>query len=303
MGLPLLCVPGVEADDVIGTLAAQASARDVPVLISTGDKDIAQLVTAQVTLINTMNDTRLDVDGVRSKFGIAPEQVMDLLALMGDKVDNIPGVPGVGEKTALALLQGLGSLEAIYANLEAVAALPVRGAKALGDKLAAEKRQGDAVARARDHPHRPRAGARLAGAAQRRAGSRGAAGVVPRARIQHLARRVAGRGRRGRRSRGTGGARTRSRLRDRARPRGAAALGRAARGERAHRGRYRDHQPRLHGGARRRRIGVRRARRGGLHPLRLTTISARRSSWARPRCWKRCGRCWRRSSRARSGRT
>jgi DNA polymerase-1 len=139
MGLPLLCVPGVEADDVIGTLAAQASARGAQVLISTGDKDLAQLVTARVTLINTMNDTRLDVDGVRSKFGIAPEQVVDLLALMGDKVDNIPGVPGVGEKTALALLQNLGSLEAIYANLEAVAGLPVRGAKALGDKLAAER--------------------------------------------------------------------------------------------------------------------------------------------------------------------
>jgi len=72
MGLPLLCVPGVEADDVIGTLAAQASARGVPVLISTGDKDLAQLVTPQVTLINTMNDTRLDMDGVRSKFGIGP---------------------------------------------------------------------------------------------------------------------------------------------------------------------------------------------------------------------------------------
>jgi DNA polymerase-1 len=139
MGLPLLCVPGVEADDVIGTLAAQASARGVPVLISTGDKDLAQLVTPQVTLINTMNDTRLDMDGVRSKFGIGPELVVDLLALMGDKVDNIPGVPGVGEKTALALLQHLGSLEAIYANLEAVAGLPVRGAKALGDKLAAER--------------------------------------------------------------------------------------------------------------------------------------------------------------------
>ena len=113
MGLPLLCVPGVEADDVIGTLAAQASARDVSVLISTGDKDLAQLVNAQVTLINTMNDTRLDVAGVQAKFGIAPAQVVDLLALMGDKVDNIPGVPGVGEKTALALLQNLGSLEAV----------------------------------------------------------------------------------------------------------------------------------------------------------------------------------------------
>jgi len=139
MGLPLLCVPGVEADDVIGTLAAEASARGTHVLISTGDKDLAQLVTGRVTLINTMTDTRLDEAGVQAKFGITPAQVVDLLALMGDKVDNIPGVPGVGEKTALALLTQLGSLDAIYADLEAVAALPVRGARALGEKLAAER--------------------------------------------------------------------------------------------------------------------------------------------------------------------
>jgi len=139
MGLPLLCVPGVEADDVIGTLALQASAREVRVLVSTGDKDLAQLVNERVTLINTMNDTRLDAEGVREKFGIAPEQVVDLLALMGDKTDNIPGVPGVGEKTALALLQHLGSLDAIYERLDAVAELPVRGAKSLQEKLARER--------------------------------------------------------------------------------------------------------------------------------------------------------------------
>jgi DNA polymerase-1 len=139
MGLPLLCVPGVEADDVIGTLALQASAREARVLVSTGDKDLAQLVNERVTLINTMNDTRLDPEGVREKFGIAPEQVVDLLALMGDKTDNIPGVPGVGEKTALALLQHLGSLDAIYERLDTVAELPVRGAKSLKEKLARER--------------------------------------------------------------------------------------------------------------------------------------------------------------------
>ncbi len=137
MGLPLLCVPDVEADDVIGTLAASASASGAQVLVSTGDKDFAQLVDAQVTLVNTMNDTRLDVDGVKQRFGIAPGQIIDLLALMGDKIDDIPGVPGVGEKGALALLQSLGSLDAIYADLDAVAALPVRGAKSLREKLAA----------------------------------------------------------------------------------------------------------------------------------------------------------------------
>ncbi|MBK8305952.1 MAG: DNA polymerase I [Gammaproteobacteria bacterium] len=141
MGLPLLCVPGVEADDVIGTLAARVSADGGQVLISTGDKDITQLVSERVTLINTMNDTRLDETGVREKFGIAPGQMVDLLALMGDKVDNIPGVPGVGEKTALALLQGLGSLDAIYADLDAVAGVAVRGAGRLGAKLAAQREQ------------------------------------------------------------------------------------------------------------------------------------------------------------------
>ena len=142
MGLPLLCVPGVEADDVIGTLAKDASDRGEPVLISTGDKDMAQLVNDHVTLVNTMTNTLMDRDGVVAKFGIPPELIIDLLALQGDKVDNIPGVAGVGEKTALALLTALGGIDSIYSNLEKVADLEVRGAKSLGAKLEASR--GDA---------------------------------------------------------------------------------------------------------------------------------------------------------------
>ena len=139
MGLPLIAVEGVEADDVIGTLAVQASAAQRDTLISTGDKDMAQLVSDHVTLINTMNDTRMDRDGVIEKFGIPPELIIDLLALMGDKVDNIPGVPGVGEKTALGLLQGLGNINALYANLDKIATLGFRGAKTMAKKLEENK--------------------------------------------------------------------------------------------------------------------------------------------------------------------
>lgn len=136
LGLPLVCVPGVEADDVIGTLAVKAANDGQSVLISTGDKDMAQLVNTQVTLVNTMTNTTLDPLGVVEKFGVPPELIIDLLALQGDKVDNIPGVPGVGEKTALALLQNLGGLTEIYGNLDQVASLSVRGAAKLGAKLA-----------------------------------------------------------------------------------------------------------------------------------------------------------------------
>lgn len=142
MGLPFLCVEGVEADDVIGTLSTQASEQGREVIISTGDKDMAQLVNAHVTLVNTMTETTLDSAGVSEKFGIGPELIIDFLALMGDKVDNIPGIAGVGEKTALGLLQGLGGLDAIYANLDAVADLGFRGAKTLAPKL--EKSREDA---------------------------------------------------------------------------------------------------------------------------------------------------------------
>ncbi|MDG2277283.1 MAG: 5'-3' exonuclease H3TH domain-containing protein, partial [Pseudomonadales bacterium] len=100
MGLPLLVVSGVEADDVIGTLAAQATEKKRTTVISTGDKDMAQLVTEHVTLVNTMTETTMDRDGVVEKFGVTPEQIIDYLALMGDSADNIPGVPKVGPKTA-----------------------------------------------------------------------------------------------------------------------------------------------------------------------------------------------------------
>nr|WP_320167023.1 DNA polymerase I [uncultured Methylophaga sp.] len=139
MGLPLLVIDGVEADDVIGTFARQATEKGLDVVISTGDKDMAQLVNQHVTLVNTMTETVLDIEGVKEKFGLPPELIIDFLALMGDKVDNIPGVPGVGEKTALSLLQNLGSLKAIYANLEAVRELDFRGAKKMPEKLAENK--------------------------------------------------------------------------------------------------------------------------------------------------------------------
>ena len=139
MGLPFICEPGVEADDVIGTLARQASAQGRDVVVSTGDKDMAQLVDRHTTLVNTMTDTVMDEDGVAEKFGVGPDLIIDLLALVGDKVDNIPGVPGVGEKTALALLQGLGGLDDIYAALDRVADLEFRGAKTMAAKLEAQK--------------------------------------------------------------------------------------------------------------------------------------------------------------------
>ncbi len=139
LGIPLLVVDGVEADDVIGTLATEASKKGQKVLISTGDKDMAQLVDDNIMLINTMNNTLLDEKGVEAKYGIPPALIIDFLALMGDSSDNIPGVKGVGEKTALALLQGIGSLKEIYANLDKVATLNIRGAKTLGAKLEAEK--------------------------------------------------------------------------------------------------------------------------------------------------------------------
>ena len=141
MGLPLVCISGVEADDVIGTFAKIASGQKRHVLISTGDKDMAQLVDDHVTLINTMTDTILDPQGVVDKFGVAPELIIDYLALMGDKVDNIPGVPGVGEKTALAMLQGLGSIDNLYANLDQIAGLGFRGSKTMAKKLEEHKAQ------------------------------------------------------------------------------------------------------------------------------------------------------------------
>ncbi|HEY2340897.1 MAG TPA: DNA polymerase I, partial [Steroidobacteraceae bacterium] len=119
-GLPLLREPGVEADDVIGTLACRAARAGQQVLISTGDKDMAQLVSESITLINTMTDTRLDRDSVKLKFDVYPEQIVDYLALIGDNIDNIPGIDKVGPKTAAKLLAQYGSLDGLIAHVAEV---------------------------------------------------------------------------------------------------------------------------------------------------------------------------------------
>ncbi len=116
LGFPLLAVPGVEADDVIGTLAKQAEASGESVLISTGDKDLAQLVTEKVTLVNTMSDTTLTPAGVEEKFGVPPERIIDFLALTGDSVDNVPGIPKCGPKTAAKWLNAYGTLDGVIAS-------------------------------------------------------------------------------------------------------------------------------------------------------------------------------------------
>ena len=120
MGLPLLVIDGVEADDVIGTLAQKAWQEKMPTVISTGDKDMAQLVNEHVTLLNTMTNEKLDIEGVKNKFGLPPERIIDYLGLMGDSVDNIPGVPGVGPKTAVKWLQEFGSVDALIAQADKV---------------------------------------------------------------------------------------------------------------------------------------------------------------------------------------
>lgn len=135
MGLPLLCIEGVEADDVIGTLAKQAEAEGLNVLISTGDKDMAQLVSDKITLINTMNNVILNPQGVEQKFGVPPNKIIDYLALMGDSSDNIPGVAGVGEKTATNLLTKFNGINDIYQNIDNIDKLSIRGAKSIKQKL------------------------------------------------------------------------------------------------------------------------------------------------------------------------
>ena len=120
MGLPMLVIPGVEADDVIGTLATQATAEGMSTVISTGDKDLAQLVNDQVTLINTMNESKLDREGVIAKFGVPPERIVDYLSLMGDSVDNVPGVTKCGPKTAVKWLTSYDSLEGVMAHADEI---------------------------------------------------------------------------------------------------------------------------------------------------------------------------------------
>ncbi|MBT8535420.1 DNA polymerase I [Polynucleobacter paneuropaeus] len=120
LGWPVLVVSGVEADDVIGTLACQASQAGWETIISTGDKDLAQLVNSSVSLINTMTDERLDIDGVIAKFGVPPERIVDYLSIIGDTVDNVPGVPKAGPKTANKWLAEFGDLDNLMANADQV---------------------------------------------------------------------------------------------------------------------------------------------------------------------------------------
>jgi DNA polymerase-1 len=120
MGLPLLQIEGVEADDVIGTLCHAAAAKNLNVLVSTGDKDLAQLVNDNVTLVNTMNDSFMDRDGVKAKFDVLPEQIIDYLALVGDTSDNIPGVPKVGAKTAAKWLNQYDSADSIVDHADEI---------------------------------------------------------------------------------------------------------------------------------------------------------------------------------------
>ena len=141
MGLPLLSIAGVEADDVIGALALNA--RERPVIIVSGDKDLMQLIDERVSMFNTNNNEIVDPAGVERRFGVGPRQIPDYLALVGDKSDNIPGVSGVGEKTAVALLRAFGSLDALYRRLEEVPSLELRGAASVAKKL--ERGRADAM--------------------------------------------------------------------------------------------------------------------------------------------------------------
>lgn len=135
MGIKVLSIQGVEADDVIGTLALKVAEQGIQALISTGDKDMAQLVRSNISLIDTVNNSLVGKEEVITKFGVTPNKIIDLLALQGDSSDNIPGVKGIGKKTAQVLLNQIGGLKDIYANLDKVAGLSIRGAKGIAEKL------------------------------------------------------------------------------------------------------------------------------------------------------------------------
>jgi DNA polymerase I len=135
MGLPLLVIPDVEADDVIGTLTTQAAAQGIPTLVSTGDKDMAQLVGEHVSLVNTMTDSLLDPAGVREKFGVPPERIVDYLSLMGDTVDNIPGVDKCGPKTAAKWIADFGDLDGVIANADKIKGKIGENLRAVLDRL------------------------------------------------------------------------------------------------------------------------------------------------------------------------
>jgi DNA polymerase-1 len=140
MGLPLLVIPEVEADDVIGTLAVRAAEAGMDTLISTGDKDLAQLVDDRITLINTMSDTLLDREGVVAKFGVPPERIVDYLSLIGDSVDNIPGVPKCGPKTAVKWIQAHGGLDGVIASADEIGGKVGENLRASLDQLPLARR-------------------------------------------------------------------------------------------------------------------------------------------------------------------
>ncbi|NBS11990.1 MAG: DNA polymerase I [Gammaproteobacteria bacterium] len=139
LGFPLIVIPGVEADDVIGTLATAAARAGRDVLISTGDKDLAQLVTPQISLVNTMTETRLDPPAVVEKFGVRADQIIDFLTLTGDSVDNIPGIPKCGPKTAAKWLQAYGTLDNLVAHAEEITGKIGEGLRAHLDQLPLSK--------------------------------------------------------------------------------------------------------------------------------------------------------------------
>ncbi len=169
MGIPLLRIEGVEADDVIGTLARQATASGTATVISTGDKDFAQLVDGHITLVNTMDNTKLDRASIEQKFGVSPEQIIDYLALVGDTSDNIPGVPGVGPKTAAKWLQQYRDLDTLKASAgEVTGKIGERLRESLGAARSVEAARNDSLRRrAAAQASRPRAAAARCGTARR----------------------------------------------------------------------------------------------------------------------------------------
>jgi DNA polymerase I len=139
IGIPVITIPSIEADDIIGTLSHRAEKSGLSVLISSNDKDMIQLVTTNIRIINSMHDIIIGPNEVEEKYGISPTLMIDLLALMGDASDSIPGVPGIGKKTALILLKHFGSLEKIYNKIDDIKILPIRGAKNITIKIKKNK--------------------------------------------------------------------------------------------------------------------------------------------------------------------
>ena len=256
MGMPLLIVPGVEADDVIGTLARQAAAAGRSTIISTSDKDMAQLVGAHVRLLDTMADRELDRDGVIGKYGVPPERILDYLALMGDVSDNIPGVPKVGPKTAAKWLNEYGSLDELMD----------RGRRNQGQGRREPAGQHGAAAPVPDaRHHQVRCGFAARPGRHRAAGCGpgGAQGPVRAVRVQDLAGGIA------RRCVGRAASRTAAaKLRMRHQRRAPGRLGGAPEDGAAHRLRHGNHQPGLHAGGFGGLLLLRATRRGRLHPLR-----------------------------------